>query len=425
MSAFQFQYTWKDFGSSDSPEIDATFADLKLVVDEQVVTRVLDKRARTTRDAISVPLYPLAEWLVANWWTLFNEPHTPGRFSSNEAESRHSLYWAQEGFPLPKLSIYSEGNAINLLWAAYRGECHSLEFISSGEARVAMDEFRNAATQLINAVLDRLESLHIASPTLLNNWQAIERADAEESAFCRAAALLGLDPYAISDRTCDTIMEIWEQLPESIRPDMFSAANIERLRDVADWIRDGVAAVGSVEWKNSRFTGMLALPRMDSTSTPWQEGYILARHARKELNIHDNALPDLERFVSPVRVFVPPAPLSSIEGVTALEAQAIRCYTAKTRRESYRFLIARSLVHLLFGAESPITLLTAAMSQRQQRERAFAAEFLIPSDAIRSRVTSDEVTQEEISDLAADFSVSAFVVDYQIKNHHIARIAGT
>ena len=80
---------------------------------------------------------------------------------------------------------------------------------------------------------------------------------------------------------------------------------------------------------------------------------------------------------------------------------------------------------LFYGGDRSLYLLTSAITERQQRERSFAAEFLIPAHVIESRITSNEVTAEEISDIAADFEVSPFVVKYQITNHRIAHVADT
>ncbi|KGO32810.1 hypothetical protein JT06_18235 [Desulfobulbus sp. Tol-SR] len=61
-------------------------------------------------------------------------------------------------------------------------------------------------------------------------------------------------------------------------------------------------------------------------------------------------------------------------------------------------------------------------TERQKRNRAFAAEFLAPADAIRKRLTAGEVSQEDIDDLAGDMGVSPFVVEHQIVNHRLAEV---
>src|SRR4051794_13820225 len=45
------------------------------------VTEVEDKLAQTVRPHINVPIYPVAQWLLANWWRLRWEgrPNKPSR----------------------------------------------------------------------------------------------------------------------------------------------------------------------------------------------------------------------------------------------------------------------------------------------------------------------------------------------------------
>ena len=58
-------------------------------------------------------------------------------------------------------------------------------------------------------------------------------------------------------------------------------------------------------------------------------------------------------------------------------------------------------------APGTATLLTRAYSERQQRNRAFAAEFLAPSAGLRQRITRRIVDGDEIDELAAAFGVSS------------------
>ena len=68
------------------------------------------------------------------------------------------------------------------------------------------------------------------------------------------------------------------------------------------------------------------------------------------------------------------------------------------------------------------TLITKAHSERQQRNRAFAAEFLAPESGLRQRVTRPVVDGDDIDELAAAFGVSSLVVAHQIQNHGIAEV---
>ena len=61
------------------PELASTWASLLIRVADSVITRVVDRRAQTVRDHVYVPLYPLAESLVTNWWFLLYEVGSPAK----------------------------------------------------------------------------------------------------------------------------------------------------------------------------------------------------------------------------------------------------------------------------------------------------------------------------------------------------------
>ena len=61
MSRISFKTDWVDADGIRGPELAATWAALEIRVDDSIVTRVLDARARTVRDFVYVPLYPFAE----------------------------------------------------------------------------------------------------------------------------------------------------------------------------------------------------------------------------------------------------------------------------------------------------------------------------------------------------------------------------
>ena len=87
-----------------------------------------------------------------------------------------------------------------------------------------------------------------------------------------------------------------------------------------------------------------------------------------------------------------------------------------------QFHLCRALTEVL-TAPSTDTLLTRAHSERQQRNRAFAAEFLAPSTGLQRRLNGRRVVDgDDIDDLAGTFGVSSLVVEHQIRNHQLAKI---
>jgi Zn-dependent peptidase ImmA (M78 family) len=64
-------------------------------------------------------------------------------------------------------------------------------------------------------------------------------------------------------------------------------------------------------------------------------------------------------------------------------------------------------------------LITKSQTERQQCNRAFAAEFLSPSHLLSKRISGSVIDREEVENLATEFSVSSFVIEHQLKNHKL------
>ena len=85
-----------------------------------------------------------------------------------------------------------------------------------------------------------------------------------------------------------------------------------------------------------------------------------------------------------------------------------------------RFLFCRALAEAITSQGD--ALVTKGNTERQQRNRAFAAEFLAPSASLESRIVNRVVDDEQVDDLAEEFGVSSQVVVHQIQNHKIAEL---
>ena len=116
--------------------------------------------------------------------------------------------------------------------------------------------------------------------------------------------------------------------------------------------------------------------------------------------------------------FLTAAPL--IDGVIARRAGDSPAFAFRRGGESRRFHFCRALAEIA-ALPSKDALITKARSARQQRNRAFAAEFLVPSNALRERVKRPFVDADDIADMADEFGVYSDVIRHQIVNHNIAR----
>ena len=205
---FRFETEWVAADGVRGRELAATWASLRIDVGGETVTRVVDKRARTVRDHVHVPLYVLAEWLVTNWWFLFHEVGNPAQEGDPAYARRHALGASREGYAFPNLQVAPAGARTRLAWTSDRLEWANVEFLSEGETWIESGEFRDRCSEFVDLVVRRLAALNVEGTLLQEDWAAIRTAGADESKFCRAAAGLGRDPYAMDDAEREAVLRL-------------------------------------------------------------------------------------------------------------------------------------------------------------------------------------------------------------------------
>lgn len=431
MPRLSFDFDWVDPKGVRGPELSATWASLQIRAGDSVITRILDNRAKTVRDFIYVPLYPLAEWLVTNWWFITHELQNPAKEGDPDFRRRHSLSTSREGYAFPNLDVVPSGAQTRIVWKKDRPAWTKVEFLEDGFMRIDGNEFREICGDFIDQVIGRLDSLGVHDTFLEEEWDAIRSADEEEAEFCKAAAGLGWDPYALDDAGRDHVLLIAEKLGELL-------SEAVPALDATDPVAGSSAIVSAIE--EARLN-RLHLERLESFRTeisrdstvgynPWDVGYDWAQRLRRSLGLNGDLLHTtplvaealgenaelLDRVTQPVGVFSK-TPL--IDGVVTGDDSSSAFAFRPLRDDARRFQFCRALAEVLASPQSD-ALITKAHSERQQRNRAFAAEFLAPSSALSQRVTRPFVDDDDIDELAEEFGVSSRVIEHQIANHRIA-----
>ena len=432
MSDLRFDFDWDDPLDARGDELRATWARLRVLINDRPVTRVLAEGAKTVREHVNVPLYPLAEWLATHWWVLCHEWGTPERLYQQEFRSRHSLVAAREGYSLPPLSFQSQGEVVRLEWEAERLPHHHVEFLSRGHSYMPLSAFQRTVSDFLEAVVARLEELGVGSTLLAEEWATITEMDSEEQEYCRSAAALGLDPFAIEEPFREQIVEVGERVPAAVRQEFFAATDPKQLPDHArqldqalDMLQDNRIDLGVLRGLPGNGSGP------QSAVLPWEKGYEFARRLRRRLDLGNRALNTFEElsraFQTDVEldraVLQATADLSFFDAVVDVDAMGSPAFMVAPRRpEARRFHFCRALFEFLSAEYGVSSLVTRTASDRQKRNRAFAAEFLAPSSALREAVVWPSVSEEQIDDLACDFGVSPLVIRHQLENHEIAAL---
>ena len=432
--AIQFETEWIDAAGLDGPELSATWASLRIRVDEAVITRLVD-RADTVRSQVYVPLYPLVESLVTNWWFLLHEIENPAKSGDQGFERRHALVSARDGYAFPNLQVMPAGGQMHLTWIRDRLPWSQIEFLEQGQAWVDREEFRECCSDLVQHVLKRLASLGVEGTILQEEWASIQAADQDEVTFCQTAAGLGWDPYAIGDAERTLVSKLEESLAEDWFEEALAVLDVERL----DAQVSAIAAV-----LKPRKGASVALDRLRSisrpastgtgwrTEKPWAAGYALARHVRQELALDGIPLPttpDLARALGEDAQALKGATKGRsfgaadlVNGAVTQDNRGLPTFAFRSSSDkARRFHFCRGLAEVLAAPNSE-ALLTQARSDRQQWSRAFAAEFLAPSAALQTRVCRSTLDEDGVDELATEFGVLPSLIAHQVENHRIAKV---
>lgn len=425
MTVTAFQFNWLDVASSPDRLSQATMAELAIRVGDSFVTSVLDRRARSHRDHVFVPLLHVAEWLVTNWWHIWHEIEDLGSHPQRTGfESRHDLAYAGNGFVLPKLTIVPLGNRMHLRWSRWRPAHAPIEFLDEHNTYVDRVELEAQFRSLIDAVLERLRDQECPVEPLEREWQTINSLDSYELEFCQAAALLGLDPFSVPDDLAQSIIALWNRVAPSLREDALAGASADSLSSVGQWIDRSLHSLASATSGDGWREILASIPAFDATR-PWERGFALGRFVRARMSIGDGRFEFETSGRWRLHYSETDTPFERIQGIVAPDDPS--CLIGHKSQAGTRFLLARALGDYLGRLERGAGMLSSLATPRQAQSRSFAAEFLAPSQLLRQRLGPERpmVDEETVDELAGEFGVSNYVVRHQIKNHKLGTIVET
>lgn len=424
--SFRFDFDWVDASQSSDTLACHSMAKVTIGAGGEIVTSVVDRWRRTPqdrfvlRDYIVVPMIGVAEWLACNWWHIFHEIGNAAGQPRPDFELRHNLAFVGDGFVLPRLTMIPASGAVDLRWRRYKPEHASIEFVSEGTARVARSALEACFREVIEATIARLRDRGAAPEALCEEWAAVNTHDPEEREFCRAAALLGLDPFDVTDERAAAIAAFWESAEPALRDEALAAADADSLPEVGMWLSrnlQSLADMQSGDWPRVRRD----LPPA-SGERPWERGYDMACSVRCQLGAGQNRY-EFAEAGAPLAVHVRREPTLSprIDGLVAPDAPA--CVTKPRGAAGARFMAARALGDYLGRSGPGPGLLSTLATDRQAQSRAFAAEFLAPAGALRARIGGAAfVESDDVDEFAREFDVSPVVISRQIENHGLASI---
>ena len=372
-----------------------TWARIGINIGDVCLTEFYDTEAKSVRKATYGPAYPLAHWLALHWWSLANEVERP----SKTILERHNIKAAREGFALPDVTLYPQGDHIKASWKPFAPKSMNGRFITeAGNTTMPMREFKKAAREFIEKTIRRLEDTNVKESPLHSVWNETlnSEKDPGERDFCVIAGKLGLDPYETQEWQVQQITESYEILPEELRSEFFHAAQPNRLLETAKKLALIIQGIDNKTWHKPQLPEFTLSPNMP----PWASGYSIAQTVK----VSGETVP----------ITLKTADLGSLSGLACFDTsnKGITLFAPTTKTTATQeFLKARATCEY-YTQTAPFALLTQAKTPRQATNRAFAAELLAPARTIREKFEQG-FTSEEIAD---ELGVSISTIQYQQEN---------
>ena len=411
---------------SGAPEERATFGVLKVLANGRCLTEGVAPDANELLSGPRVSGYHVAEWLAWNWWRLRWEA-PPNEDLEGKWAFSHCLSSIGEGYVWPNVEISSDGVRAIVTSAPTIDPAAGLyRYVGAPTFEVvAATELEAAISRFVLSMLDLLNSSDVVDTNLHRIWRDLEgeRQDADATRLRRLEARLGQDPD--------------ETAAAQIRPviDAVRDLGIDAVEELAaDAGANGTTAVPSTEEMiataktagsdvNPQDAAKLhaaddVMPAFGEVEA-WRLGVAAARALRQQealdgQPIDNECLSALAgtRTITLDGRGVQPSPLSFVLAASGRTRVALRSKWETGRR----FDLARLLGDRLLGQDEPLLPATRAYTYRQKAQRAFAAEFLCPYEAVREFLGRDR-SEERCDEAARRFNVSPWTISSLLDNN--------
>ncbi len=410
-----------------------TWCALRIRVGQQLASRIWDKSLQSERTTLYLPAFPVAEWIVGNWWSLFNELCPSDRVPTSVASEaqfqwikRHCLRAADSALLLPALYLFHDGQSLRAEWQKdIPGSMPNMpgEFIADGAEPLEANFTQESLATFINDCLNRVVQVRDSRVSqLAEQWKAIQGADVEEQHFCVLAGRMGIDPYDDTEMTAELARFLEQAITSPEDPlvrDLTEVARPEFIVQQWSWLTRVVTELGLGPNPVD-----LSFDIPSRGLSPAFFGYELASNVRALAKIPStlplDSVEAVAQYVTGKTLRFEDrnhAPGKGIRAIVGRSAGDIVCAgLVPPRPDSKRFLIARSLYHALVTTQSSHRLVTDAFSWEQKASRAFAAELLAPRRALAERISTSGADSDAIESLSREFKASTVVIENQLEN---------
>lgn len=426
------------------PEVQETVGEIIIKVNNYCVTELEDRRAKTVRKSVRASALQLASWLVSNWWRLRWEPDkesVQAELGSVDWELSHSMPAAGGGYVWPPLTLASDGQRILLKCDGLTKNDDStlapIRYLNSFFEVVEPASFESGVTDFVERVIARLDSTGYRKSVLHELWSEVSRERKNQALTSRRKleALMGIDP----DDNPDLVSRLlkWQPTVGKGALEEIAAAcesqNVEAILGTASDATKSVKTYAEIS-EPRKIRELPVFAESNGPKAPWKRGQEAAYAIRQIWGfgmdpIKTSAIADRLQ-ISESKLQEVHSEISFSLAVRGPSEDKFKLILNRKHEPSRRFDVARLIGdHIFMNSGDQWRPATRSFTARQKFQRAFAAEFLCPSDELLRRYNGpfgfddlDEITLR----IAEDYKVSQQVVMHHLANRgQIPRLMGS
>jgi hypothetical protein len=409
-----------------SAEERAAFGLLSMACGEQVLTEGFDHYARAFRLGPLVSGYHAAQWFAWNWWRLRWE----GRSSVSDWAFAHHMATIGEGYAWPNVRIWSDGIRTALISdASVRPDAKPFRYVGAHPIVISSALFERALDEFLPKVIARLRDQSVPQTNLDKVWEEVlaERSDSEIAKRRRLEALMGRDPDSIDDDAIENLVSDCDRLGEEAVNEVAAQQGQKRAIDEklsARFLEEVAAATGFRSSQKDVVALDIGYITLNNPNKPaWVVGSDVARLLRAQEKLGVDPVDD-QLFAQMCGTSVEALTNRSISqtpisyALDDARGSGSRVVLTAGHHTGRRFALARVLGDRLMYRRGALFPATQGYTYRQKAQRAFAAELLVPFEALFDMLSGD-YSEDGQQDAADHFGVSPMVVNTILKNRRI------
>jgi len=334
----------------------------------------------------------------------------------------HEVPGAGYGYLWPPMTFESDGMEIDVTCRPSNPLSNEpVRYLADFRETISASTFEQMLDEFVSLVLARLDGSEISGTHLHDLWREVreERADPELANNRRIEGRLGFDPGEAPEDLMGRLDALSRRAGlgavDELAPVCAGPQHAEMLDKIEEFSElPGVTAHISMA-KSLRV-------KEAAPATPWERGRSLARMARQHVGFENEPISD-KQLAEALGISEIPKP----DGLTSRPPLGlairgagrddVRLLFRKRNMPALRFEAARFLSEQISAPPRECWLpATDSRTARQKAQRAFAAEFLCPIDALGQLLNGD-FSPESIEEAGEHFGVSELAVKSVLANH--------